>query len=285
MKKLITILLLAFCIPLLSQNQDFGKLDFSMAIGVQSSFNSLNLQEYQAKYPESEILNRDYSNFSRQNYGYNGDITSLQFLFGYQLKSNDRIENRLRMGISYGGFSIGTSSYFNTTSHAYDTLTSSRTNEEFYVDSVYSENLDFRSNAQQVGLDLSYIFRANPYGRWSFYTGIGLELGVNFNTKFEANYYGGSYYQSEGTYSYYNFEETQNSSVFEQEIYDIDDSFYTKLYVPIGINFRIAKNNNFWKHVLIYSEFRPAIQFSNIENNSQIDPILGFAILGLRYQF
>ena len=61
---------------------------------------------------------------------------------------------------------------------------------------------------------------------------------------------------------------------------------FVRAYIPMGINFRLSDNNSFFKHVNIYSEFSPGIEFMFVKNeDAYINPYMGVAIVGFSYKF
>ena len=266
-----------------AQNISFGKVDLSIGLGgISYSTSSKSLADYRALLPNSAILSKDYSDFVGSNYQSYQYSTMLSILYGLRLgNSTEKLEHRMRVGFSYSNIYSGSSSYYKQTTTPYDTLTSSRTGEQTVIDSINSQNLYMDLSQDMLSLDISYIIRANPNGRWSFYTGLGLELGVGINTR--ANIYSSEYNYANGPF-YFDINNDENS--FESESYSLDPSYSVNLYLPIGLDFRLSKSNEFWKRAHLYTELRPGVRcLVDAAGDTQTFVNLGFSALGLRFEF
>jgi len=269
-----------------AQEYEPGKLDFSVGFGLRSSPSSTqSLQEYQALFPNSELLKGDFNAYGYPTFYFNAS-SMVNLLWGIRLKQNAGYEQRLRVGVTFSGLTPTYGSFYNETSFAYDTLTSSRTGEVTYVDSIYSENLYITTSQKQVGLDVSYLFKSNQNGRWSFYGGAGLEVGAIINV--EANISSNNYtFYSNNQGNYYNNDLIYgNNPNSKTEVQRLDGGFYAMLYLPVGIDLRLSMKNAFWRKMHLYSEFRPSIQYSDSDLLSQPMQLgMGFACFGIRADF
>lgn len=179
-------------------------------------------------------------------------------------KSEYKSNPKLRVGLSYvNGNSLN--NYYNTTDRKpYDTLTSSQTGSTILIDSVNSKSYYMDYNFEQIRLDASLIFSTNQKSRWSVYTGFGISAGLSLNSNSNI-----SYYESKGIETNdqrigipsLNNNNFQNS---ERETFRNKINFGIMAYVPIGIDFRIAKKNEFWKRAHLFYELRPGINFTSI---------------------
>jgi hypothetical protein len=100
--------------------------------------------------------------------------------------------------------------------------------------------------------------------------------------------------QSEGYY----FESSENSPN-ENDYYgfsgDYDfesyrsklttNSHFLRFYVPLGINFRIANKNEFWRHFNLYAQGSGGIELQFVSNggDTYVNAFGAFAFLGVRY--
>lgn len=283
-----TILTIALCLGLVTsaQQEDFGNVDFSFSGGFMGNTSQgLTLEEYRSFHPNSPILNKDLSNLSNSNDTYYNTSPLFNLNYGFRLKKNTNLERKIRIGISYRNYSSDNNGYYYSDSNPYDTLTSSQSGEEFYIDSSYTESLFFESYGQQLGLDFAYLFYTNPNGRWSFYTGFGAELGIGFNNKLNIvqTSYSGTSYNSNYYAPYINDYET---NFYEEETYNQNNTYYGRLYAPIGLDFRISKKHEFWKRMHLYTEFKPMVEIkSNELKDVQFNPGFGWSTFGLRFEF
>lgn len=285
MNKTIVFLLALGVTSVYAQEYKPGKIDFSIGFGFRTMDAQIgSIEQYRELFPDSDLLQGDYSTYGYPDYYFNSS-TMVNLLWGIQLKQNEAFEQRLRVGVTFGGISPSYGSFYNQTSFAYDTLTSSRTGEVSYVDSVYSENLYINTTQNQVGLDLAYLIKANQNGRWSFYSGVGLEIGAILNAK--ANISESKYsYLSNDAGVYYPYAYDDYGSDNKTEVQQLDGGLYGLLYLPVGLDLRLSMKNAFWRRMHLYTEFRPSVSFSNSpisDNNVQL--AMGLAVFGIRADF
>ena len=265
-----------------------SKLDFSFASGFQSSSpKQLSLEEYRSLLPQSELLKQDFLNNGNNyyyDYYYFTAAPLLNFLWSYQIAVNPSFEQRLRIGVTYSGSTSVQSSFTNQTNTPYDTLTSSQTGGQTYVDSVYSEYLNVDYSQDQIGLDISYLLKSNPNARWGFYTGIGAVLGVSVNS--EAYLWQNSYsYYTNSTGEFYPYNEDYYDNG-KSETYSLGSTFFGQIYLPIGVDFRLSKKNEFWKRMHLYTEMRPNMQIVTVEGlDTSVLLSYGWAAFGVRFEF
>ncbi|KRP10370.1 MAG: hypothetical protein ABR95_12205, partial [Sphingobacteriales bacterium BACL12 MAG-120813-bin55] len=147
----------------------------------------------------------------------------------------------------------------------FDTLTSASTGQTLYVDSVTIENYNMNYSSEQLRFDGSFIYRTNPAARWSMFTGAGITAGLAITT------YTDIYYSKYGRTDTRYANETQSSSFSysnfissKSESFQNRTTFGASAYVPLGIDFRIGKDKEFWKRTHLFYEIRPGINFTAI---------------------
>ena len=226
------------------------------------------IEDFRKLFPESQVLPENLDGFSTNDayyYNYNPGY-AMSALLGIQFKDKNgsglKPNPFLRLGVTYVlSQSLATSAY-KSTSTPYDTLTSSD-GTKYPLDSVNYTNYYMNYGAQQIRLDGSLIYRTNPSARWSIYSGIGLMAGISLNAKTQITYYEYDYFEVDasspvGFYEPYNpFDDDEYQS--ESTINDMNFSFAT--YLPVGLDFRISNNNEFWKRIHLFVETRPFINF------------------------
>jgi len=205
----------------------------------------------------------------------------------YSKKNNDLNYNReirIKLGGNFGN--RRSFSYYNDTTAPYDTLISSVTNSTIYLDSTHRSYHSYMEIISEVNIGISYLFKTDASKRWHFYTGGGIEYGFAFqdyvsiydneSTSYHSNN-SENYYVSYHDPNYeYNYTDTKSKLT--------SHSHFVRLYVPIGVNFRIANNNDFFKHINLYASVSPGIEFQIIPNvNTYTSPFIGMAFLGIRY--
>jgi hypothetical protein len=277
-----------------SKKMRISEFHLQNGMGINSTQN-LTLSDFQNLAPNSILLQNDLSGFNSNAYGmYNGyysygpgifarnrmlNTSSYQSLqLGITFKDNP---NPIwRIGISHGSTSTLSSGYSKDFVTRFDTLTSSQTGEEFYVDSVRTKNYFMQYNAEQLHLETSLIYRTNPEARWSLYAGIGASFGFSYNAETNINY--NSYRYISGVSS-----STTSSSddESESESFTNKSNFSTSLFLPMGINFRMGKNKEFWKRLHMYYEMKPAINITSIPELKTYTSVIMTGVLGLKVTF
>jgi len=267
-----------------AQTYEPGKIDFSVSYGWRAiDSQALSLSESRSLFPNSVLLQEDFNGYGYPTNSLNAS-GMVNLMWGVRLKQNERFEQRFRVGITFSGSSPSYASFNKSSSFAFDTLTSSRTGQVTYVDSIYSENLSISTSQKQVGLDLAYLFKANHNGRWCFYSGIGVEIGALLDPEafiYRSNY---TFYTNNSGYFFPNIPYGTNE--YQTEINQLDPGFYSLVYLPVGLDFRLSMKNMFWNRMHLFTEIRPSVSYSNSELSSQsVQFALGFAILGFRADF
>lgn len=222
--------------------------------------------------PGSEILAKDYSNFnsfSSTTYAH----PSLSAFLGLTLKNHPNM--LLRTGLSYGNRTYFSGGKSKQETFPYDTLTSSQTGEQYYLDSSRYTYMNMNQTAELFGLDLSLIYRTDPEARWSLYGGLGLNFSFAFNVFTNLNY--GSW----STVPSYNGE---SSSIGEYlyEQYRNESFLASTLYLPMGLDFRIGKRREFWNRIHLIYELKPAMSLASIPEYGNITQFNFTHGLGLR---
>jgi hypothetical protein len=276
--------------PVFSQTQapipaENGKYNLYLGLGMRTLEGEyLSLSQIQQLFPQSQLLQGDLSIYGSDTY-YDSQNTGtmVNLFFGIRLKESNTFEQGLRIGVTYGSAQSLSGNYNYEVRTPYDTLTSAQTGLPFYVDSVYSKSIYVSSIQDAVTMDLSYIIRVNAKGRVSFFTGVGLEAGAIINPRYTIQSSENVYYTAPNSGDY---QARFFDGDFQNESFRTDGGFFGQVYLPIGIDFRIAKLNPFWSNMHVYTECRPAIQYSKFEGRDGITQTnFGVAFVGARFEF
>ena len=246
------------------------------------------LNEFKKLAPNSDLLNKISGDVSFYK-GYNNENVSFISSVGFKIRNKEKtdyLDNlSFRVGISYlNGTSL--SGYFNINeTNGYDTLTSSVTGNTFYLDSVTSHSFNAKYSYDQVRLDMNVLFSTQSESRWSLYTGMGISFGMSINAETTISYnkneprpfYEPSLQQSSPNYysSTYRAEKT--------ELYRNQTNIGASAYIPMGVDFRFGNKKEFWKHLHLFYEMRPGINYTSIpELGNQTNAFMLHSI-GVRY--
>lgn len=247
-----------------------------------------NLSDFEKLHPNSQILpdNLDgYSSAMGQSYPIMGGASALLGIKFLNKKGDAYKANPiLRIGVSAG---IGSNLYkdaYKDTRYPFDTLISVNTGERTAIDSVAYESYSMDYLTTQVRLDASLIFSTNPAKRWKFYSGFGLSVGATFTnatniSKFNYHYFApngdnNSAFINRNTKATEKTETTTNSS-----------SMAFGGYVPVGVDFTISKNNDFWKKIHLFYEARGGVDMLIIPELRTYTGLYGQHGFGVKVQW
>ena len=133
--------------------------------------------------------------------------------------------------------------------------------------------------------NLSYLFKTNASKRWYLYAGVGGEYGFSFQDYVTINHSEGYFLNGPYSRNYYS-DTSGNFSNNSTKTKLTSNTHFVRLYIPLGVNFRIANNNDFFKHINIYTQFSPGIELQIVTGvETYTNPYIGVAVLGFRYTF
>ncbi len=216
----------------------------------------------------------------------------------YSKKLGKYRDNReLRLGIG-SNFGIRRSyNFYKYEAIVVDTFQSVNGNPNVYADSLIHTYYSYNENIFDLNFSISYIFKTNTEKRVQLYAGVGAEYGISVSYYLTVDNYENQslYYYNDGNkpdyesvsgyypYYYYGNEKyTSNTTKSNMK----NAAHFVRAYIPMGINFRLSDHNSFFKHVNIYSEFSPGIEFMFVKNeDAYINPYMGVAIVGFSYKF
>ncbi|HRH69436.1 MAG TPA: hypothetical protein PLB89_08030 [Flavobacteriales bacterium] len=228
--------------------------------------------------PGSVLLAQDLSDHNFSNDRYYSGTGSFEISLGFlPWQREGKPGPELRLGVIYAGSIPQNALLQRTTRTPYDTLTSSQTGEQFFVDSMHQSSYWIEHSAERFGLNASLIWRTQA--RWSFFGGCGLAGGpaMNAGTYVRhtlvdridgpgANYEGGQYSQGYSAY-------TNGTEFFRN-----GTGWWLSMYTPIGLDFQIARYNAFWNRLHLYYEVRPQLL---VQNSPELGTYTDFGIQSL----
>jgi hypothetical protein len=232
-----------------------------------------NLLDFQAMAPNSALLATDFSSFSLANrQATGGSFHALSVGIKFK-KSNPT----LRLGIAYLMNNNLNMAYEKVIKYAYDTLTSSQTGTQTILthDSLYRYSMTNLS--KQLRLDAALIFRTNESARWSLYAGVGASLGYTIESTTRIDY---TIENVDRPKSKENTIDSRQTEIFENKNY-----LTSSIYAPLGIDFRMGKKREFWKHLHLTYELKPSINFVAIPEIKTATVVGMVSTGGLRYTF
>jgi hypothetical protein len=236
------------------------------------------LADFKALAPQSKLLANNLDDYSQSNYITWNGYRALSVLLAHTLrgKQNNYPGPEVRFGFTYFSGQTLTGYLYKNSRMPTDTLVSAETGRTIYVDSVNNQSYSMEYGAEHFRLDGSVLFRTDPEARWSVFSGLGITGGIAFNSYiniYKSSFNTEEYRLAEGGYSasfsrYSSYGYASQSETFRNKSY-----FGLGAYVPFGLDFRIGKEREFWKHMHVFYEARPGISFSftpEIETVSQV---------------
>ena len=279
MKKVVYSLLLAGVFQV--NAQESGSVKVSEAYVLPGSSIQLGylttVEEFRDVVPESSILQNDYSAYKRGNGVFN--VYHSAFNAGIGLTFGGKVNPVLRLGISYFNRTNLSLATFKDDSYVYDTLTSSQTGISYFIDSVVHRRLKADQRTDYLNLDASVVFRTNPENRWLLYGGVGLSLGMGFNSVVTISL---AEYVEDWTIDGY---EDSDIEIKAEETHRIGGSFLTSAYLPLGFDFRIGKKREFWRHIHLVSELRPSMVITSVQDFGLVTTVGTQSTFGLKFDF
>ena len=291
------IIILCFSLSLANAQTDeapikpikLADVSFQAGFMIQQSDNT-NLSTFQQLAPESEILQNDFSSYNSSLLGGTSGNSIFYGLLGIQFRNkqtNQYRENvKLRIGLGYNSYSVLNTSLNNEDRFTYDTLVSSQTGQTFYSDSITFRTLALDNYIEQIAIDASIIVNTSPEKRWQLFTGIGINAGFTINSVTSINYF--KYSRSETDLNSENYSGStfqSESPMSRNETFRNNNSFSAIAYIPIGVDFRIGKNNELLRKLHVYWELRPSILYNNIPDLFTLTRGAFSQSLGVRYSF
>ena len=239
-----------------------------------------SLEDFRKLAPNSILLKEDLPSYNSFGY-YNGRGNFSSVQLGLTFKNHPNA--LLRVGLSNMGVSGLQNRFEKQDYFPYDTLTSSATGEQTFIDSVSSQSYFMNHSSRQIRLDAALIFRTDASARWSLFAGIGASLGVNYNATTYISYYRNNYINNQNGNSYYNGYSNNGSE--KTETFTTKNYLTTTAYIPMGVDFRIGKNQAFWKRLHLYYEIKPSISMTQIPALRTITTVNMTQALGLKVSF
>ena len=247
------------------------------------------LEDFRRLAPGSILLNKDYSTFEQsrgQSIDADAEFSAAIGISFLDKKKNDYRNMKLRIGVNYLSYSSLTSNYSKATYTRYDTLSSSHGGSAAYLDSVRSESLNMRYASREIRADISLIFSTNPAARWALYGGIGATVGASIKSYTDVSY--SDYFSIESTYegaaTTLGSNSSDNYNSVTERITSKNGIGYS-VYIPMGIDYRMANKSEFWKRIHLFYEAKPFVNFSNAGELGTVSNVGVNNGVGLRVKF
>lgn len=264
----------------------WGIRDVSAQRGFYGSSQLPNVANINAWFPKSKYL--------AEQANWRGDFTLNTFAFGQQtslgatilqapLKFSTNAVHQLRVSAVFGSGELFSGGNRQETTLYFDTLRSNQGAEVPY-EKYLEEWVYVSAGYRYVGASVDYRLLFNADGRWSFYGGVGALFGATYGVHSEVYKHSIVGYKDADGKGLELMHSPSADSDFESEQYTISSGTTLGFHLPVGINFRIGKNREFWRHWSLTYELNN--QFYQVKNLP--DELFSYRVLvsgGLKYTF
>jgi hypothetical protein len=144
---------------------------------------------------------------------------------------------------------------------AADTLVSTQTGEVYIVDSVSADYYQVEYNAHMLRLAFSCLYRLKPGKRWSAHMGIGIAAGFSVLSATNVRHYNSDEITITHGDQVHSLHYFGNSDYTRQQN---KTSYSMLLYLPLGLDFRLGNESEFWKRAHLCYEWRIGRNFISI---------------------
>ncbi|MFT7343729.1 MAG: hypothetical protein ACI9XP_000304 [Lentimonas sp.] len=239
-------------------NYKFQSLSFTTGFyattGVTAQINDLTKISNESTIAKEMFDLKDSLIFS----GIGNQRTQSYFSFDLQFVQSNPKRFQSRISIGFDGVKMGLGELYGYKSEAgrYDTLTSSSSGEEYYIDTLNSLSYYYSGSAQMVGLRLGYQIEADYKARLHFFAGVNYVF--RFSTQARASIGKSEYtYSSNGSFEQVN-NQSQNYRSISNDV-AMGSPIMQSLSIPMGLDFRLSKSNSFFKNLHLQACFEPGL--------------------------
>ena len=250
---------------LLSQEKTFP----IESIEIQSGFityNPINVfqDDIEKFLPNSELSNKDFSQFSSYDYWSNSESYQFSFLVHLHQKSFRKVAYKLKFGTHFSKSAPITFEKHKENSFTFDTLQSAKNSEIYYLDSVISERYTFLNQGNNIGLVAELELTNNKIKAWKWSAGLGVNLGLSVSNKSELQYKEERYtnLRPKDRDNYSSFFSYQTPTTFSRT--DAPNAVFANLYFPLRLDYQLSMSKAFWNRIKLGYEIRPGIYWFSI---------------------
>jgi hypothetical protein len=244
---------------------------------------ALTASELTHMYPTSSLLNHEsFTILGNIISGYSSPrqpwsiASNLNLNLSFQPK---RSPATLRFGAIYQSqTSAANFNHMLSSSSTFDTLTSSATGEIYLIDSIQNNSFMVSTNLTYIGLDHSLIFQTK-HQRFNAYAGIGLSALVSVNAHTQINYKSSTVYNH-----FYATLPREEIRSIETETIKIPTSVQGRLYIPIGLDLKLGKQDNLIGNTSLHVEWRPTLLIQKLPTLSTNLSFASTSLIGLTYK-
>ena len=239
-------------------------------------------QDFRAIAPGSELLARDLSDHL-----FRSDVRPMaKAAVGYGIgwhPFRDPVRGflrraEIRIGVSQAPDRTTSSTFYLSKEAPYDTLVSSSTGNLYMVDTTFHSVYSIDYSYERLGADLCFLFRSRDLWHFSFHGGLGLQFGSSFNARTEVRHLTYTESDPEGL-------GFSRGRATEGEVFRHGNTYWWAPYAVMGINWRMATSNAFWKNIHLFFDVRPMLFLEDVPAVGAFTDITSQPTFGIRTTF
>lgn len=270
------VLLLLLNINVFCQEQNTEKKKFQLSgLNGQSAFfndgNVGSLENFRKLAPNSTFLQSDFEDFIDPASYISASRSALSIALEFnKLNADGKTYNpniTWRIGVSYYSLNPLRFNIRKDKSTTFDTLKSQHTGKEYYLDSTKTVHYAMTYYSEQIRLDASVVFRTNTESRLSLFAGAGVTAGAAYQSRTAISKTKTTTISfTDPAFFQINRDVMMLSKISssEDELFRSKSNFGASLYVPLGVDFRLANKHEFWDKLHIFYEARPSFGMVSI---------------------
>lgn len=267
---------------------EFSSMSFGFGALISNEHFSNNLANFRKLAPKSEILAQDIEAGNESSfylYTSSGPAFSAGAYFSVKNKEGkwSKYHPQVRIGISYANQTLLSNSFSKSEYFRVDTLTSNNSGQVFFVDSVKTDYHSMEYYREQLYVDAAFLVSSNPNNLLKFYGGLGISLGLTFNSTTFLYNNRGSYLDASvslGNNYYY-----PDRGEYSEEIFLNKESFTALISLPIGLESKLSRRENNWAKCRVFFEGRPSLSYVSIPELASRFTTAGIWGMGFKYDF
>ena len=162
--------------------------------------------------------------------------SSIQFHVLSDKKKKGLFQQRLKIGLGHYNYNLNSNSFLYTSTGRYDTITSSQTGEQRYIDTTYIRTISAFNSSKMTALQLGYEWHYQAEKRWHWFLAVNTAFGISTSQRLDLT-----------EFAYNQNYEGINSSNFGliSETIQLSPSTMQKINGQLGLDFRLGKKDNF----------------------------------------
>jgi len=242
--------------------------------------NAVTPNDFMRVFSQSVFLKEDMTGYQQSGGSYSYGESKFAVQMGLKFRNKEKTDFRnatLRVGlVGTDGVSFGSTLYKSNTFH-YDTLISQKTGAQYFVDSQSFSSYAMNYQSTNLLLDVALIYRNNSSKRWSLFGGFGIAAGASITAN-------GIVRKDQYNNVANGFGSSSNSSSnnSQQEVFKGPKNILVSAYIPLGVDFKLSKKNNFFSKIHLFYEMQPSLAYAKVDGFGSFSNLKVMNALGTR---